>query len=461
MLGARTRETERRLLDRLRNIPETARAVDRAIWRARTTAMPWWQRWPLRVLRLVYAVLRDWNRSQISMRATGLVYTTLLSLVPLLAISFSILKGFGVHNQIEPMLLRLLAPLGDKAIEITANIIDFVDNMKVGVLGSVGFLLLFFTVISLMSKIERAFNHVWRIQRERNLTQRVRDYISVLVLGPALIFGALGITASLTSHEVVQSLAAIEPVGTFVAILGRIIPYFMTALAFLFIYLYMPNTRVYPRAALAGASIAAVLWSIAGWGFASFVASSPNYAAIYSGFATLFVFLLWLYISWMILLTGAAVAFFVQNPDYMGADPQALELGNRGRERVALLVVQRIGRAYYQGEAPPSTDGLAQALRVPPGIVEPILMALEEAGLIARIGEDQNAYLPAAPWEMTPVNAALDAIRCAQRLTLVIERLPEESAVAEVVKAVEDSTESALRGRTLKDLAIDGDETIA
>lgn len=447
------------MLEKLRDIPETARAADRAIWRASTSAMPWWRRWPLRGLRLGYAVLRDWNRSQISMRATGLVYTTLLSLVPLLAISFSILKGFGVHNQIEPLLLRILEPLGDKAVEITANVIDFVDNMKVGVLGSVGFLLFFFTVISLMSKIERAFNHVWRIQRERNLTQRVRDYITVIVLGPALAFGALGITASLTSHEVVQSLATIEPLGTVIAILGRVIPYLMTTLAFTFIYLYMPNTRVHPRAALVGALIAAVLWTVAGWAFASFVASSPNYAAIYSGFATLFVFLLWLYMSWMILLTGAAVSFFVQNPDYMGADPQAMELGNRGRERVALLIAQRIGRAYYRGEAPPSTDGLAQALHVPPGIVEPILTALEDSGLIARVGENQNAYLPAAPWEMTPVKAALDAIRGAQHLTLVIERLPEESTVTEIVKKVDDSTESALQGRTLKDLATEGEAT--
>ncbi|MDA0701860.1 MAG: YihY/virulence factor BrkB family protein [Proteobacteria bacterium] len=445
------------MLEKLRDIPETARAADRAIWRANTSAMTWWQRWPLRALRLGYAVLRDWNRSQISMRATGLVYTTLLSLVPLLAISFSILKGFGVHNQIEPMLLRLLAPLGDKAVEITANVIDFVDNMKVGVLGSVGFVLLFFTVISLMSKIERAFNHVWRIHRERNLTQRVRDYISVLVLGPALVFGALGITASLTNNEIVQSLSSIEPLGTVVAILGRVIPYLMTTLAFTFIYLYMPNTRVHPRAAFVGALFAAVLWSVAGWGFASFVAQSPNYAAIYSGFATLFVFLLWLYMSWIILLTGASVSFFVQNPDYMGADPQAMVLGNRAGERVALLVAQRIGRAYYQGEAPPSTDGLAQALRVPPDIIEPMLTALEEAGLIARVGENQNAFLPAAPWEMTPVKAALDAIRGVQRLTLVIERLPEEAAVAEIVKAVDDSTESALHGRTLKDLATDGE----
>lgn len=408
----------------------------------------------MRALRLGYAVLRDWNRSQISLRATGLVYTTLLSLVPLLAISFSVLKGFDVHNSIEPTLLRILAPLGDKAVEITRNIIDFVDNMKVGVLGSVGFLLLFLTVVSLMTKIERAFNQVWHIRHERNLTQRMRDYISVLVLGPPLIFGALGVTGSLTSSEVTQTLASIEPVGTLLEVLGRVIPYAMTTLAFTFVYLFMPNTRVQTRAAFVGAMVAAVLWTTVGWIFASFVAGSSNYAAIYSGFATLFVFLLWLYIGWTILLTGASVAFFVQNPDYMGADPQGIDLGNRERERVALLLAQRIGRAYYRGESPPSSDGLAQGLRLPPDVIKPILDALVRAGLIARLGEAQNAFLPAAPWESTAVKAVLDAVRSPVQPASVADRLPAEPAVAEISKAVDEGAERALAGRTLKDLAM-------
>ena len=123
--------------------------------------------WGLRVLRVSYALIRDLREGQLTLRAMSLVYTTILSLVPLMAISFSILKGFGVHNQVEPVLLNLLAPLGDKGVEISERIVGFMDNVKVGVLGSLGFVLLFYTVVSLMQKIERAFNYVWQIKTER------------------------------------------------------------------------------------------------------------------------------------------------------------------------------------------------------------------------------------------------------------------------------------------------------
>ena len=108
----------------------------------------------------------------LTLQAMSLVYTTLLSLVPLIAVSFSVLKGFGVHNQVEPMLSSVLAPLGDKGAEITSKIIEFVENTKAGVLGSLGLVLLFYTVVSLIQKIERSFNFTWRISKPRPFAQR-------------------------------------------------------------------------------------------------------------------------------------------------------------------------------------------------------------------------------------------------------------------------------------------------
>jgi len=144
----------------------------------------------------VLILVRDLVDGQLTLRAMSLVYTTLLSIVPLLALSFSVLKAFGVHNQIQPMLLRFLEPLGENGAEIAHNIIEFIQRMNVGVLGAVGLVLLLYTAISLMQKIEESLNYIWHVHRPRPLADRFSRYLSVLLVGPILVFSALGITAT-------------------------------------------------------------------------------------------------------------------------------------------------------------------------------------------------------------------------------------------------------------------------
>ncbi|MCF7982400.1 MAG: YihY family inner membrane protein, partial [Pseudomonadales bacterium] len=268
-----------------------------SIWHTELSSMPRWRANLTQCFRVLFAVARDMTAGQLTLRAMSLVYTTLLSLVPLLAVSFSVLKAFGVHNQIEPLLLNLLAPLGDQGVQITTSIIGFVENMKVGVLGSLGVALLFYTVIALMQKIEAAFNHTWRVSHTRPMSQRFSDYLSVLMIGPVLVISALGLTSTMLNTSVVQWIAAIEPFGSFIEAATKLIPYILIICAFIFIYTFIPNTKVKLKPAFVGALVAGVLWQTAGWGFATFVATSAKTAAIYSAFATLIFFLIWLHVG--------------------------------------------------------------------------------------------------------------------------------------------------------------------
>ena len=257
------------------------------VWKADIDALPPLRGRAVTTLRVIYVVVRDLADGQLTLRAMSLVYTTLLSMVPLLAVSFSVLKAFGVHNQIEPMLLNLLAPLGDKGVEITTRIIGFVDNMKAGLLGSLGLAFLIYTVISLLQKIERTFNFTWHVTQNRPFAQRFSDYLSVVLIGPVLVFSAIGITASVLSMDVVQKLAAIEPFGNLIELGSRLVPYLLIIAAFAFIYIFIPNTKVRAGSALVGGLVAGILWETTGWVFASFIVTSTKYTAIYSTFATL------------------------------------------------------------------------------------------------------------------------------------------------------------------------------
>src|SRR5512145_418956 len=176
-------------------------------------------------LKIVVMVGRDFIDKLVKLQAMALAFKTLLSLAPLLAVIFSLLKAFGVHNRMEPALAEALAPLGEKGQEITAHLIGFVNKMSAGALGSIGLVTLLITVLSLMGTIEEAFNHIWRVKSPRKLARRFSDYLSAILVGPVLIFAAVTITATLQSNAIVQALLSLQALGTVILALLRLVPY--------------------------------------------------------------------------------------------------------------------------------------------------------------------------------------------------------------------------------------------
>jgi membrane protein len=224
----------------------------------------------------------------------------------------------------EPALAQGLAPLGDKGREITVYLIGFVDKMSAGALGTVGLVTLFVTVLSLMDSIEEGFNHIWRVRAARTLTRKFSDYLSALLVGPVLVFAAVTITATLQNSAFVRGLLSLEALGKVLLILLWLVPYLTLWGALTFVYIFIPNTRVRLRSAAVGGLVAAILWQSVGWGFARFVVSSTQYYAIYSSFAVLLLFLLWLHIGWVIVLLGAQVAYAHQHIYFFQGDRQSL-----------------------------------------------------------------------------------------------------------------------------------------
>ena len=416
---------------------------------------PWWQAWLIDGARIHLAVIRDLVGGQLTLRAMSLVYTTLLSLVPLLAISFSVLKGFGYHHQIEPMLTRLMGDLGAGGAELIDKITEFVDNVEVGVLGFLGIALLFYTMVSTMRKIERAFNFIWHVTRERGLIQRFRDYLGVLVVSPVLMFSSLGITASFMNDAVVREVTSLAPIGALIDAGATLIPYLLISAAFSFIYAFIPYTRVQARAALIGGLIAGLLWHLLGWGFASFVAASPKYTVIYSTFATLILFLIWIYLGWLILLIGGSISFYIQHPDYIAMPRGRLRLSARYREKLALAVAHAIAQAFHHDGGSRGVDDLAGRLEAPSEAVEGVLDALEAEGFVVRDDGEPPGYLPGRPPESIMIKQILDAVRATDEQPHADPaELPREPAIDAVLETLDRASEAALEGRTLEDLAL-------
>jgi len=211
-------------------------------------------------IRLITGILGKFQDEKLHLQSTSLAYTTLLSLVPFLAVTFSVLKGFGVQNQLEPMLMQSLEPLGDKGAEIGRHILTYVGNLNFAVLGSFGIALLFWTVISLLTRVEQTFNTIWHVPDVRGWTRRFSDYLSVALVGPVFVFAALGVTAIVFHNENVHRVVDNEYLARLIIGLGRLVPYLLVGLAFAFLYAFLTNYRVRLIPALTGGIFAGVAW---------------------------------------------------------------------------------------------------------------------------------------------------------------------------------------------------------
>lgn len=405
-----------------------------------------------RILRYPYALIRDIARGDLTLRAMSLIYTTLLSIVPLLALSFSVLKGLGFHKQLEPVLYRFLQPLGDKAYTLTDQVMAFVERVRGGVLGSIGLIFLLYTVISMVQKVEEAFNFVWRVEQPRSFGRRFSEYLSVMVIGPALIVGALGLLGAMSSSSVVQAVSQYEPFGSILVVLGKLTPYLLVIGVFTFLYAFVPNTRVRLRAAFIAGITAGIGWLATGLFFASFVKTTGGTLVIYAGFAIVIVSLIWLYASWLVLLLGAQLAFYVQNPQYLRPGRGEIHLNTSLRERTALSIMYLIVNDYGSGRPRWGTNRLAEHLDLPGAALGPILSALEQRGLLI-VAED-DTWIPARDPAVIELADVLDAIRhetAGPRLA----RIRDIAPAVDAARRAEESLKESFKGRTVRDL-VDG-----
>ncbi|MBR9871850.1 MAG: YihY/virulence factor BrkB family protein [Gammaproteobacteria bacterium] len=390
---------------------------------------PW--TWLYKSGRSLYALVRDVISGQLTLHSMSLVYTTLLSIVPLLALSFSVLKALGVHQRMEPFLYQFFQPMGPQGIEIAEQILGFVDNIKVGVLGSVGLAMLVYTVISLVQKIERSFNMIWRVPDMRSMAQRFSNYLSVIMIGPLLMVSAVGATATLLSSSLAQQLMAIEPFGSLIVLASRLTPFFLVVAAFTFVYIFIPNTRVKFRYAFMAGLLAGILWQAGGMLFASFVAGSAKYAAIYSGFAVGIILLIWIYLNWMILLLGASLAYYMQNPGSV-AKKRNVQMAPELQERVGLALMWMVAKPFSRGEPAPQQESLEHELRVPGEVTRRISDKLIRAGILSLAGRNGDQLVPGRALDLITVDSVLQVIRRDE--DRVVDRLPGNALPAQLIE---------------------------
>jgi membrane protein len=415
--------------------------------RSRSMGRPWGP--VLRWLRYPAALVRDWLGGEINIRAMSLAYTTLLSLVPLMVFSFAILKGLGARGDLRFIVHEFFRPVGSASAQLTESVMQFVANMRGELLGSIGLAFLVYTVITTIQKVESSFNLVWRVERPRSFRRRFTEYLSVMILGPILLAVAIGLLGFAEQSPFAQWLNAVAPLAGILSVLARIVPYAIVTVVFTLMYSIIPNTHVQFRAALIGGVTAGIIWALVGKVFTAVIVYSSQLVAVYTGFAIVLTTLIWVYLSWLILLIGAQLAFYLQFPQYLRHGQESIELTGSDREQVGLSIMYLIGRDYGTGKDYWNAGRLATELDVPGIALVPVLARLEHRGLI--VATEKEQFLPGRDPDGILLADILDAVRTMQIGRLAIE-IHQVRPAAQVMEKVETAMRERLGGQSLKDL---------
>jgi membrane protein len=425
------------------------RRIQRFLWPGQLPETPLHYRLLL-LARYVYALLRDLAEGELRLRAMSLVYTTMLAIVPLLAFSFSIAKGLGLHRQMEPLLLNFLNPIGPRAAEVTASIIGFVDNISGSVLASLSIGLLLVAALSMAQKVEESFNFVWRVDRPRSFARRFTEYVSVMLVLPLVMSVTMALIATLSSVTLVERLRGIEPIGIWIASISELTPYMLIIVAFSVLYVIVPNAKVRLRPALAGGLFAGITWAASGQVFTGIVVAASRWEAIYSGFAIVIIVMIWMRLSWLILLLGAQLAFYLQHPEYLRLGQRTVTTANGLRERLALTAMLMVGRDFDAPAHGWRAESLAARIRVPRHLLDPVITALRDAGLLtATTGQ---RLIPRRDPRRIGLLEILSAVRSWSSDQAADDDRDWDPTIAALAQQIDDAIAAAVENRSLADL---------
>jgi membrane protein len=389
-------------------------------------------RGPLGILRAAIIGFKNHNDT---LWASALTYTFSLSLVPILAVALSAVKGLIGTNVLKPVIEQYLAI---KNPELTDRILQYVGRINAATLGTVGGATLLVTVLLTLSTIERALNTIFNVPQERSWLRKFTDYLSITFTMPVLLAAAVSLKTNLATN-----LPRVPGLGWIAATLP-------VWVGFAFLYLFFPNRRVRWSCAALGGLVAAIALGIGQWAYIKFQVSAGRYEAIYGALAAVPILLTWIYIAWTIILAGAELAAAAQGTE------AGFSLDYRSpvfvRTAVLLTVFRAAERALSRSAPPCTIESLAGELDAPLAILRPILDHLEDAGIIIELGND-----------FTASRSGLFLARDSSELTLaevfegfgrISESINGDERISGVLKSLAATERESLSGITVKDLVL-------
>jgi membrane protein len=403
---------------------------------------------------------RGFVRDNCQKTASVLTYYSLLNLVPVVAVAFAMAKGFGLEKFIEKQILQMAEKANWQA-DITTQLISFSHNLleqaKGGLIAGVGIVLLFWTVISIMGKIEESLNEIWEIKKSRTLIRKFSDYITMMVLGPVLLIISSSATVLVASQVkvIVNKIAVLGVFSKVIFLLLNLLPYASIWVLFTMLYLIMPNSKIPIRSAILGGVAAGTIAQIVQWIYIKFQIGVASYGAIYGSFAALPLFLGMLQTSWMIVLFGAEIANANEHYETFGFHPDYSRMSVSSKKILMLRIFHLLTKKFSLGEKPLSAHQIAHALAIPVRLVRQFLHELSDVGLVVETAKGIKgdvAFQPGRTIENITVKFALDEYEKYGTTKIPDYQSDESEKISKYLKDISETMEKSPANVRLKEI---------
>ncbi|NGX54252.1 MAG: hypothetical protein K1000chlam4_00977 [Chlamydiae bacterium] len=410
----------------------------RDIWRYRLDKFPKLKACWIRCLRIFILIIQGFTKRQIQQGASALTYYTLLALVPMVALILAVARGFLFEKALESWVLERFS----ERREIISKIIEFADaslqQTTGGVLATIGVVILFWSAIKILRNTEMVMNRIWEVKWHRSLARQFSDYLALILICPVVVVATSAVTIYLSARfsALDQQAGLFKDIGPILLPILNLVPLVLTSLLFTFVYIFMPNTRVKLRPALYAGVLTAIAYQMAQWLYLYFQIGMTKYNAIYGTFAALPLFLIWVHLSWVIVLLGSKVAFAFQNVDAYEFITEEFSLSHHFRKILCLRIINLSVKQFCQGLPPLSKIELSNKLSIPLLLTNELLYELIEGEILSRVKRDEDresGYQPAR---------SVDQLTIKQVLDMIEERgesipLPPSSELETILKSLE------------------------
>lgn len=411
----------------------------------------------IRQLRIIIIAVRGFRDHRIQLRASALTYYSLLSIVPVAAMVFGIAKGFGFDKRLENELNKMIAEREEMA-DVLKYVLEFansmLENINGGIIAGIGLIFLFWSVMKLLSNIENSFNVIWQIRRPRGFARKFADYLSMMLIAPILFFLSSTITVYLGNIAGSESVIG-DNLGPLLMVIVKLMPYLLILLLFTLLYVIMPNTKVQFKYALNAGLIAGIIFQLTQFVYIYFQVGVGRFGAIYGSFVALPLFLIWLQISWLIVLLGAEMSFAYQNLEKYEFESEVFSISPKNRRLLTFLLMHTIVKKFQTGEKPNTAAELSHELGIPVRMVREIIYDLMEANLLVEATTQsvrENAYLPAIDINLINVGLLFERLEMSGDDRVMAEQTKNLKVFAGIQKSMYDAISNSPANKLLKDL---------
>jgi len=424
--------------------------LSRDIWRIRQKDLPPPKLFLIRLLRILILSIRGIMQDRGALRASALTFYSMFAVVPVVAMVFGIAKGFGFEKGLEKNILKALEGQEEIALRIIGFAHALLENVKGGLVAGIGLLILFYTIIMILSHIESAFNDIWGIKKGRSLGRKISDYLSMILVGTFFFIMSSSLTVFITSGvtlalEKVTILQVLRP-GIF--FLFQLLPYVALWILFSFMYIFLPNTKISMKSGILGGVIAGTMYHIFQWGYISLQIGVTKHNAVYGSFAALPLFFIWLRFSWLIVLFGAEISFANQNVETYEFEEECLTVSQSFKRLLSLKVAHSLVKRFTAGEKPWDAPTIAHELEIPVRLVNQILFELVESGIASEVMVDQDKNAGFEP----SIKYVIDALERRGSDNVPVAKSETLNQISGSLKAFSELVERSEANKLLKEI---------